>query len=121
MMCGLSTGYDLSTLGAAVRVYESLVLWGGAVLDDPSPISDMVELQNLQMEGWESIPRIADIPALPKLKSLGLGRLPIDTDLAPLEKFTHLDGLILQSSGQPRGLEVIGKMTSLTWLRLGRA
>jgi hypothetical protein len=78
----------------------------------------MAELTNLQMEDWESVPRIADIPAPPKLKSLGLGRIPIDTDLAPLEKFGHLEGLVLEGDGQPRGLEIIGEMVSLKWLKL---
>lgn len=100
-------GNDLTPLRRQSGL-RNLVLLGGAVLDDPSSIAGMTELTNLQMESWESIPRIADIPALPKLESLGLGRLPADTDLAPLEKFAQLSGLIIQSSEQPRdwGLSV---------------
>lgn len=110
-------GNDLTPLRRQSEL-RNLVLLYGTVLDDPSPISEMPELTNLQIEDWESIPRIADIPVPPKLESLGLGHIPIDTDLAPLEKFARLDRLLLQGDGQPRGLEVVGQMTSLKWLRL---
>jgi hypothetical protein len=106
-------GNDLAALRHRPELI-SLVLFGGTVLDDVSPIAGLSQLTNLQIEFWESIPRIDNIPILPKLTNLGLGQLPANTDLTPLQAHAQLKSITLGSAGRPRGLAVLSSFTELT-------
>ena len=106
---------DLSALRHQPTL-SNLVLLNGTTLEDASPIAALSGLTNLQIQGWESLPQLAEIPLPEKLTSLGLGRLPVDTDLTQLQSHTRLRSLILESRGKPRGLAVIGDMSDLTSL-----
>ena len=97
---------------------SNLVLLDGATLEDPSPIAALPSLSNLQIQGWQSLPQLAEIPLPEKLTSLGLGRLPVDTDLTQLQSHPQLHSLVVESSGKPRGLAVIGDMSNLRSLNL---
>lgn len=108
---------DLSALRHQPTL-SNLVLLDGATLEDPSPLVALPDLTNLQIQGWESLPQLAEIPLPEKLTSLGLGRLPVDTDLTQLQSHTQLHSLVLESKGKPRGLAVIGDMSDLKSLVL---
>ena len=108
---------DLTPLRRQTKL-TNLVILGGTVLEDPSPIAALSALTNLQIQGWGAIPRIDNIPIAPGLRTLGLGRLPRDTDLAQLKANAHVHHLVLEGTGKPRGLASIGAMTALTDLNL---
>lgn len=89
-----------------------------ATLENPAALADLAQLTLLQLQYFESIPPIAQVPLPNGLKILGLGFIPENTDFDFLNSMPELIGLALDGIGKPTWINLLRQGPKLMELQL---
>jgi NACHT domain len=91
---------------------------GNATLENTAALADLVQLRSLQLQGWNSLPPIAQIPLSSGLECLGLGFIPDNSDFDFLNFLPELTMLSLAGIGKPAWINSLRLGTGLARLDL---